>query len=101
VRETGRFRFDPRSLGDPLDTGYSANDLKKFKDPTYQPVKNYLFAELLATIAVQFFFPNRTNQSRGVESIRGWTNRNKKATFLYGVRHSLFRYLVPHPLAPE
>ncbi|HEX8072053.1 MAG TPA: hypothetical protein VF546_19040 [Pyrinomonadaceae bacterium] len=85
VRKTGRFRFDPRSFGDPLDTGYSANDLKKFRDPAYEPVKNYLFAELLAIFAVQYLFPPRTKQSGGVESARGWIKQNKRAAFRYGL----------------
>lgn len=85
VRKTGRFRFDPRSFGDPLDTGYSTNDLKKFKDPAYQPVKNYLFSELLAIFAVQYLFPNRTKQGGGVEAARGWAKQNKRAIFRYGL----------------
>jgi CRISPR-associated protein Csb3 len=85
VRKTGRFRFDPRSFGDPLDTGYSANDLKKFKDPAYKPVKNFLFAELLAIFAVQYLFPHRTKQSGGTESARGWMKQNKRVAFRYGL----------------
>jgi CRISPR-associated protein Csb3 len=93
VRLTKRFRFDPRSFGRPLDTGHSANDLKKFKDPAYKPVENYLFSELLATFAVQYFFPNRTKQGGGVESTRGWTRQERQVTFGYGV------WLKPFPVS--
>ena len=61
----GRFGFDPRSSRNALDAGFSANDLK-------QPVATYLFAEMLAQLAVQYFFPARTKPGGGITSARGW-----------------------------
>ena len=72
---TGRFGFDPRSSRNALDAGFSANDLK-LSIPTYP------FAELLAIIGVQHFFPHRTKQNGGNESTRGWVERN---VFQYGL----------------
>jgi hypothetical protein len=62
---TGRFGFDPRASRNALDTGFSANDLKL-------PIATYPFAELLASIGAQQFFPHRTHQSNGIKSTRGW-----------------------------
>lgn len=62
---TGRFGFDPRSSRNALDTGYSPNDLKL-------PIATFPFAELLTAIAVQHFFPQRTQQAKGITSSRGW-----------------------------
>jgi CRISPR-associated protein Csb3 len=62
---TGRFGFDPRSSRNALDTGYSPNDLNL-------PIATFPFAELLAGIAAQHFFPQRTQQSKGITSSRGW-----------------------------
>jgi CRISPR-associated protein Csb3 len=62
---TGRFGFDPRSSRNALDAGYSANDLKL-------PIATCPFAELLTTIAAQYFFPQRNRQSGGITSSRGW-----------------------------
>lgn len=62
---TGRFGFDPRSSRNALDAGYSANDLKL-------PIATYPFAELLATVAAQHFFPQRNQQGGGITSSRGW-----------------------------
>jgi CRISPR-associated protein Csb3 len=61
----GRFGFDPRSSRNALDTGYSPNDLNR-------PVATFLFAELLTAIAAQHFFPQRTQQTKGITSSRGW-----------------------------
>lgn len=72
---TGRFGFDPRSSRNALDAGYSANDLKL-------PIATYPFAEMLAVIGVHHFFPNRTRQSAGIESARGWI---EKGAFRYGL----------------
>lgn len=57
---TGRFGFDPRSSRNALDAGFSANDLKI-------AIATYPFAELLAMIGAQFFFPHRTKESGGNE----------------------------------
>jgi CRISPR-associated protein Csb3 len=65
VGMTGRFGFDPRSSGNALDTGYSPNDLKL-------PIATFPFAELLTAIAAQYFFPQRTQQGKGITSSRGW-----------------------------
>lgn len=62
---TGRFGFDPRSSRNARDAGYSANDLKL-------PIATCPFAELLTTIAIQHFFPQRTLQAGGITSSRGW-----------------------------
>lgn len=62
---TGRFGFDPRSSRNALDTGYSPNDLKL-------PIATFPFAELLTAIAAQHFFPQRTQQAKGITSSRGW-----------------------------
>lgn len=72
---TGRFGFDPRSSRNALDAGFSANDLK-LSIPTYP------FAELLAIIGTQHFFPHRTRQNGGNESTRGWVERT---VFQYGL----------------
>jgi CRISPR-associated protein Csb3 len=70
---TGRFGFDPRSSRNALDTGYSPNDLKL-------PIATFPFAELLTAIAAQHFFPQRTQQAKGITSSRGW------------IANDLFRY---------
>jgi CRISPR-associated protein Csb3 len=62
---TGRFGFDPRSSRNALDTGYSPNDLKR-------PIATFPFAKLLTAIAAQHFFPQRTQQAKGITSSRGW-----------------------------
>ncbi|MFN0120960.1 MAG: hypothetical protein ACKV2V_10695, partial [Blastocatellia bacterium] len=62
---TGRFGFDPRSSRNALDTGFSANDLKL-------PITTYPFAEMLAGIGAQYFFPPRTQPDAGTTSARGW-----------------------------
>ena len=62
---TGRFGFDPRSSRNALDAGYSANDLNL-------PIATYPFAEMLAALATQYFFPHRTHPSAGITSSRGW-----------------------------
>ncbi len=62
---TGRFGFDPRSCRNALDTGYSSNDLKL-------SIATFPFAELLTAIAAQHFFPQRTQQAKGITSSRGW-----------------------------
>jgi hypothetical protein len=62
---TGRFGFDPRSSRNALDTGYSPNDLKL-------PIATFPFAELLTAIAAPHFFPQRTQQAKGITSSRGW-----------------------------
>lgn len=72
---TGRFGIDPRSSRNALDAGFSANDLK-LSIPTYP------FAELLAIIGAQHFFPHRTRQRGGNESTRGWVERT---IFQYGL----------------
>lgn len=61
----GRFGFDPRSSRDALDTGYSANDIK-------HPVSTWTISELLTTIGIQYFFPQRTRPRCGITSTRGW-----------------------------
>jgi CRISPR-associated protein Csb3 len=66
---TGRFGFDPRSSRSALDAGYSANDLNL-------QIATYPFAELLTTLAVQHFFPQRNRQSGGITSARGWIENN-------------------------
>ena len=81
----GRFGFDPRSSRNALDTGFSANDLK-------QPVTTYLFAEMLAELAAQYFFPARTKQGGGITSARGWI---KDDVFQY----ALWRTPLPITLA--
>ncbi len=82
----GRFGYDPRSSRNALDAGFSANDLKL-------KVSTYPFAEMLATIGAQTFFPSRTKQSGGIESTRGWkkTGQNKDI-FLYRL------WMVPLPV---
>lgn len=72
---TGRFGFDPRSSRNALDTGFSANDLNL-------PIATYPFAEMLAGIAAQYFFPQRTRQGGGITSARGWVEDD---AFLYGL----------------
>lgn len=72
---TGRFGFDPRSSRNALDTGFSANDLNL-------PIATYPFAEMLAGIAAQYFFPQRTRQGGGITSARGWVQDD---AFLYGL----------------
>jgi CRISPR-associated protein Csb3 len=72
---TGRFGFDPRSSRNALDTGFSANDLNL-------PIATYPFAEMLAGIAAQYFFPQRTRQGGGITSARGWIQDD---AFLYGL----------------
>jgi CRISPR-associated protein Csb3 len=72
---TGRFGFDPRSSRNALDTGFSANDLNL-------PISTYPFAEMLAGIAAQHFFPQRTQQGGGITSARGWVEDD---AFLYGL----------------
>lgn len=72
---TGRFGFDPRSSRNALDTGFSANDLNL-------PIATYPFAEMLAGIAAQYFFPQRTQQGGGIKSARGWIEDD---AFLYGL----------------
>ncbi len=70
----GRFGLDPRSSRNALDAGFSANDLNL-------PVETYPFAETLAVLGAQLFFPHRTRQSRGNQSTRGWI---EKGAFRYG-----------------
>ena len=65
VGMTGRFGFDPRSSRNALDAGYSANDLNL-------PIATYPFAEMLAALATQYFFPQRNQPSAGITSSRGW-----------------------------
>jgi hypothetical protein len=72
---TGRLGLDPRSSRNALDAGYSANDLNI-------AVATYPFAELMAVIGVQHFFPHRTRQSARNDSTRGWAADN---TFRYGL----------------
>ncbi len=71
----GRFGLDPRSSRNALDAGFSANDLNL-------SVETYPFAETLAVIGAQLFFPHRTRPSGGNESTRGWI---EKGAFRYGV----------------
>lgn len=80
---SGRFGFDPRSSRNALDTGYSPNDLNR-------PVATFFFAELLTAIAAQHFFPQRTQQAKGITSSRGW------------IENDVFQYAlwkVPLPIA--
>lgn len=46
---SGRLGFDPRSAWNPIDTGFSPNDL----GASLKSVPTYVFAELLAAIAMQ------------------------------------------------
>lgn len=85
---TGRFAFDPRASRSALDVGYSPDGLDL-------PVPTYPFSELLAAIAIQYFFPNRTRQATGLESTRGWSRKNRIALFHYG----LWRDSLPVSLA--
>ena len=62
---TGRFGFDPRASRNALDVGYSPNDL-------HQPVRTFVFAELLAALGLHSFFPSRTGQAGRLQSTRGW-----------------------------
>ncbi|MCI0605115.1 hypothetical protein L0156_19180 [bacterium] len=85
ARMTGRFGFDPRSSRNSLDAGYSANDLKL-------PIATYPFAEMLTTLATQYFFPQRNQRSAGITSSRGWI---KSDVFQY----ALWKTPLPIPLA--
>jgi CRISPR-associated protein Csb3 len=85
---TGRFAFDPRASRSALDVGYSPDALDL-------PVPTYPFAELLAAVAIQHFFPNRTRQASGLESTRGWSRKKRIALFNYG----LWRESLPITLA--
>lgn len=85
---TGRFAFDPRASRNALDVGYSPDALDL-------PVPTYPFAELLAAVAIQHFFPNRTRQASGLDSTRGWSRKNRIVLFHYG----LWRESLPITLA--
>lgn len=76
---TGRFGFDPRSSRSALDVGYSPNDIG-------QPVATYPFAELLATLGIQNFFPSRCGIPGRLNSSRGWPPQDKASTTAFHYR---------------
>lgn len=63
---TGRLGFDPRSAWNPIDTGFSPNDL----GAALKAVPTFVFTELLAAIALQCW-PFRSEARRGHYSL--WT----------------------------
>jgi CRISPR-associated protein Csb3 len=82
---TGRFGFDPRSSRNSLDAGFSANDLNL-------PITTYPFAEVLASIGANYFFPHRTRRDGGIASCRGWLEDDS-------FRYSLWQAPLPISLA--
>lgn len=65
---SGRLGFDPRSAWNPIDTGFSPNDL----GTSLKSVPTYVFAELLSTVAMQRW-PFRP--SGGMCSYHMWPQR--------------------------
>lgn len=65
---SGRLGFDPRSAWNPIDTGFSPNDL----GTSLKAVPTYVFAELLSTVAMQRW-PFRP--SGGTCSYHLWTQQ--------------------------
>lgn len=63
---TGRLGFDPRSAWNPIDTGFSPNDL----GAALKAVPTFVFSELLAAVALQHW-PFRSEDRRGRYSL--WT----------------------------
>lgn len=57
---TGRLGFDPRSAWNPIDTGFSPNDL----GAALKAVPTFVFAEVLAAVALQRW-PFRSERRRG------------------------------------
>ncbi|MEK7483596.1 MAG: hypothetical protein AABZ60_04595 [Planctomycetota bacterium] len=90
---SGRFGFDPRSSRNALDSGFSANDIG-LETPTYP------FAELLAVIGSQYFFPHRTLTSSGNLSTRGWIEKKiSQNEVLEYFRYRLWHSPLPITLA--
>lgn len=86
------FGFDPRTARNALSVGYSF-------DKVGEGVARYPFADFLATIGLQSFFPHRTHEAQGLRSTRGWLREERLRFFRYGIWREPVPILVAKILA--